>query len=372
MARDDTPIKLRPVDDEKVVAEEVIRIGDALAMNIERLEPVRPDRTDSGEVEHKLLVPKREGAETRTHQPSIESLIGDGQGTPGYFEEGWGAPKSDSGRVPWGWFALLGIGAAGIVAWSVSSLKEGEKNVDVIRVESQAMAVDDARAHGQAIQLIEQIREAVRAFAQADSLEGLLEVARFPERVKPMIESYYKEHPFAAFADVEVVNMQPLTAGSRAEMWMADAVCSDGRSMRVLIEADGVNPARVDWELAVCYQPMPWRKFAERKLRDVSLDFRLIAKPDLLYSHEFSDERIWQCVSLTDSEGEVFMYGYVRRGTVQAELLDSVMRTSTRDSASIIARLRIPEGLTSPRGVLIEEILSGHWFYIEQPKNPLK
>lgn len=372
MARDDTPIKLRPVDDENVVTERVIRIGDGPAINIERLEPVRLDPSDSGEVEHKLLVPNREGVDTRTHQPSIELLIGDGQGTTGYFEEGWGAPKSDRRGVPWGWFALLGIGAAGIMAWAVSSLKEGEVNVDVIRVESQALVDDDALAHRQAVRLIEQIREAVRAFAQADSLQGLLEVSRFPRRVKPMMESYYKEHSFAAFADVEVVNMQPLTAGSRAEMWMADAVCSDGRTMRVLIEADGVNPARVDWELAVCYQPMPWRKFAERKLRDVSLDFRLIAKPDLLHSHEFSDETIWRCVSLTDSEGEVFMYGYVRQGTVQAELLESVMRASTRETASIIARLRIPEGLTSPRGVLIEEILSGHWFYIEEPKDPLK
>jgi len=124
---------------------------------------------------------------------------------------------------------------------------------------------------------------------------------------------------------------------------------------------------RVDWETLVCYQPMKWDDFAAQRPTGTSLDFRVYVERDSFYSHEFADEKLWTCFRLTALDNEEALFGYARSGSEEAQAMLRMINENDGRKASLILRLIIPEGVRSPRGVVIESLLSARWIYIVPP-----
>lgn len=370
MARDDKPLTLRPVDDEDVVeSTPVIRLENPeTEARPKETKPVRlgPQGEDA-HVSRRLALPDKEEIELRTHQPGIEALIEPDAAPAELVEENWGEASARRNPVPWGWFALLGLVIAGGLVWSLSRVEQGGEQLAQTRLETQTVLVDEAMEQAEAARLIERIEGVMRAFFEAKTVETLATMARHPERVTPLMREYYGDGPVYGGSLQAVKTLQPLTLGNRGNFWMASAALSGGKSRNLIIEVLENGEPKIDWETLVCHQPMPWDKFVATRPAGTSMDFRVYVEPDNFYSHEFADPSRWTSYRLTTLNSDETLFGYTAAGSEVAAQLQTLLEQNGGRRTSLILRLIIPDGLLSRRGVVIEEILSVRWLYIDPP-----
>lgn len=303
---------------------------------------------------------------TKSRPPGTEALLTELPEAP-ELESAWGNETVDKRPLPWGWFALLGLLIAGGIGWSIVHVIKADPQLEAIRDEAESTLVREERSVLEARELIEGIQQAIHAFCAASDIEELLRVSRHPERVRPLMEDHYQRHPLEPLGLVEIQALRPLTLGRLGGFWMASAGLEDGNTANFIIQAEEGREARVDWETAVCYQPMAWDDFAETKPQGVLPDFRVYVEPDTLFSHEFADSDQWDCYRLTALHSEASLYGYVRSDSPTAEMMRAWFGQYPGKPASMILCLGFPEGLASPNGVVIDHAKSVRWIYVAPP-----
>jgi hypothetical protein len=148
--------------------------------------------------------------------------------------------------------------------------------------------------------------------------------------------------------------------------WGARIQHKSGKFHTLYLEEGSDGTVKIDWETAVGYQPMPWDDYARQRPAG-DREFRVIARPDTFYSHEFADSDRWLCLRLEAPYSEEILYGYVERDRPLAQLLESHFRRLGGGSSQLILRLNAPAGLNSPRGVRIEDLRSIRWIYLHDP-----
>jgi hypothetical protein len=369
MAREDKPLILRPVDEDAVETVKVVRLENRETESREKdLKPIRLGAVpDDGLTSRRLDLPSREEVELRTHQPGIDLLIEAEAGNPDLLEQTWGEESTVRNPIPWGWFALIGLVIAGAVIWSVTRVEKAENQADQIRVATQTVLVDDEKEVREATQLINRIEQTLGAFFEASTVEALAPLVRHPERVMPLIRSYYTNRSVFSGKLRAIKALQPLTIGNRGNFWIATIGSEDRSNRNLVIEIDESGAPRIDWETYVCHQPMDWDEFANRRPAGESMDFRVYVEQDSFYSHEFADSKRWISIRLTALGGEETLFGYIAADSGEAEVLMNLLQQSGGRPATLILRLLIPEGLVSRRGAVIEKVVSPRWLYIDSP-----
>jgi hypothetical protein len=165
---------------------------------------------------------------------------------------------------------------------------------------------------------------------------------------------------------VKMTEFVQLPIDDRGSFWRARIRTVSGRTVEVYLEEQPDGSVKIGWETLVGYQPMAWDDYIRSRSAG-SLDFRITAQPDTFYSHEFADSNRWVCYRLTAPQGEEVAYGYVERGHPTAVFLENFFRENGGRPAQLILRLNTPAGLNSPRGLVIEEVLSTGWLYFQNP-----
>lgn len=334
-----------------------------VTMEIVRLEPP----VDPSVPAKKLELPDRQETETRSIEPGIETLMDAERAQLEGLEESWGIEADEKKPLPWGWFALFGILIVSVSAWVLRDVLFAQKQIEVIRLETEEiLGMEETSVH-EAMGVVKSIRTAIQRFARADSVEEMAQVVRHPERVRPLMEDYYSRKPFAPLGDVEIEDLNPLTLGKHADYWLVFVRRGAADLMEVIVEVDSDAGARIDWETFVNYQPMDWDDYAIRRPAGTSMDFRVHLTPDTLYSHEFQDSERWECYMLTASDSEEILFGYIEKNSPSAEIIRQWFGRHPNHRASMILRLSIPQGLKSPRGVVIDHARSVRWIYIVSP-----
>ena len=369
MAREDKPLILRPVDED---AEETVRI-----VRLENRETEARDKepkpvrlgavTDYDTTSRRLDLPSREEIELRTHQPGIELLIEPETVNPDLLEQNWGESSSRRNPIPWGWFALIGLIISGAVIWSVTRVEKSDVQADQIRIATQSALVDDEQEEREAGQLIDRIDSQLRDFFAASSIEALARHVRHPDRVVPLMRTYYTNRPVLSVGLKNIKLLQPLTLDKRGNFWMAAVIASDGSSRSLIVEISEDGQPLVDWETFVCYQPMGWDDYVTRRPAGESLDFRVYAELDSFYSHEFADSDQWTSYRLTALDSEETLFGYVAADSPEAQILKNLVGQNAGRRTTLILRLMIPEGLASRRGAVIEKVVNSRWLYMDPP-----
>jgi len=142
---------------------------------------------------------------------------------------------------------------------------------------------------------------------------------------------------------------------------------ASGELRSLLIETDGMGEPRLDWETFVCHQPMPWDEFARNRPQDKPMDFRVYVEADHFFSHEFSDSNQWLSFRLTALDADETLFGYLRTDHEDVQRMLACLRYNQGRKTSLILRLNVPHGLQSPRGVVIEKLMSPRWIYLTSP-----
>lgn len=280
------------------------------------------------------------------------------------IEENWLHDPAKRKPAPWGWFALAGLAAAGGVVWSLSGLRDADKEA----MQERAAATETIRSiesdYQSAEAMVERLSELLAAYCEAETIDDLVPLVRHPQRVRPLMEAYYRDREIQPATLERVVRLEPAVLADRPGFWVAWLI-SGGETINLLMEADEVN-AKIDWETAVCHQPMDWDHFA-RERPVGSHDFRVYVDPDNLHSHEFADSSQWQCFRLTALNSEEFLYGYARKQSELAMNLATILERNHGRQTALLLRLGLPQGLNSPRGLVIERIISPFWMHLDDP-----
>jgi hypothetical protein len=378
MRREEKPVRLRTVDDDAPPAAPVVRLRNretAARGNEEKpvrlgAHPLDPPTTGPGaqaEVSRRLDLPSREELELRTHQPGIEALIENEASNPDALEQNWGDESGARQPIPWGWFVLLGMIIAGALTWSLTRVKEAENQSDLIRIETDTVLVDEQQEEMEATQLIERIENTLKRFFAANSVESQTRMVRHPERVGPLMHAYYAKHPVSPGPLRRIRSLQPLTLDNRADFWMASVELADGSRRELIIEITADQSPLIDWETLVCHQPMAWDEFVHERPAGESMDFRVYVEHDHFFSHEFADANRWACFRLTALDSEETLFGYLAKDSPELPKLAGLLEGGGSTRASVILRLHVPEGLASRRGVVIEQLISPRWIYLDPP-----
>lgn len=370
MARDEKPVRLRPVDEDVEESTPVIRLGNREVRGPQPQIPMLrldPEPRHEPEVSRRLNLPDKEEVELRSFQPGIDVLIEPEKAETEQPEERWGSATENRHPIPWGWFVLIALIIVGAVAWSVFRVNESDSEVAKVRRESENLLVDEEAEEKEATRLVSKIESTIGKFFEVRTPKDLLPFCRHQERVGPMIQEYYRTKPVFTGSVRGIRSLQPLTIANRGNFWAASVLLNPSGMKNLLLEVQGSGEVLVDWETLVCYQPMPWDDFVSKRPAGRSLDFRVYAEPDSFHSHEFSNSDQWDCYRLTALEGEEALFGYVQAGSDNAKRIRSVIQLNGGRRTALIVRLIVPEGLKSRRGVVIEGLVSERWIHVDPP-----
>jgi hypothetical protein len=368
MAREGKPIQLRTIDEGAAEAKPVMRLQnrDTRAAG-QDLKPIRLGVIEKAVTSQRLELPAKDEVELRTHQPGIEVLIEQEVVNPDLLEQNWGEESTRRNPVPWGWFALIGLAIAGAVIWSLTHVEKSDKVAEQLRVKTVTTIVDEETEQREASHLIERIEKSIRGYFDATTADQKSRFIRHPERVTPLMRRYFSERPASAVRIKSINTLQPITLDNRGNFWMGSVILTDARKHSLIIEIDPSGKPLIDWETLVCYQPMTWDEFVTKRPAGTTLDFRVYVEQDNFHSHEFSDSRQWASYRLTALDSEETLFGYASADSPQAKVLQQLIEQNGGRRASLILRLQIPEGLKSRRGVVIEDVLSSRWLYLDSP-----
>lgn len=367
MAREEKRIELKPVPHTEETPESVFRLEKDDAS--QRARPVRSGvPVDTDEVSHRLELPARADFESRTHQPGIEALIETEIAQPDLVEKAWEKDATHHRHIPWGWFVLLALILAGAAIWSLSEVRHADSHADKLRIETTAALNVKAEEDREASQLIDRIDLTIRSFFQDGTVAGRALHVRHPERVRPLMEAYYRDTPIIPQHYLKTKLLQSLTIDRQANYWMAAAEFSDHSSRNLILEILDNGEPKIDWETLVCHQPLKWDDYAVKRPPGSTFDFRVFVEADHFFSHEFANSARWSCFRLTALDSEETLYGYAKVNEETVQQLTQLLSQSKNQKISVILRLTIPEGLQSPRGVVIEKFIAPRWIYADPPQ----
>ena len=359
MAREKKPIELRPVDEVPVEDGEVVRLGsDPTRVRVVPEVVVERPRADA-----RLAVAEET---LRTHEPGVESLV-EAAVVMETQESVWGREREREAPVPWGWFVVLGLVLAGAVVWSLGQVIQGNREVKGEQLQASMYLEDVAALERRLSRSLDVLEQVVRQFCEATSVEEMLPVVRQPERVKPLMEAYYRAHPMVPLGFERQGDFQGTGLGTDTTFWRLRVEVAGGKRMVLIIEQEGEDGYRIDWETAVTYQPMEWDRYVLERPAGTVMDFRVHVMQDVLYSHEYADSGKWRAYRLTTPAGVETLFGYAEKGGEVDRQLMKVLDEQRGRPAAFILRLELPEGLASPRGVTIRKILGSGWIHVEPP-----
>lgn len=353
--------QIRVVDE---VPTEVVRL------DVERVGPLKK----KGGMSEAVLAPEIESTPQENSSeeiPDTENLF-DPEGEWSEFEKG-----ADADLVPMGWFVLLVVGLFCVLGWVIFQTNIGDSGDDLIdvKVANQLVGRDLERSKGADANKNERLaaeihfnkmEKVLTEFLDAESLEEMVKWVRHPERVTPLMESYYARNPIEPLAFKSTKKYHSVSLENIPFIALEVKVKEQEEGVPILIE-DRPGGMLVDWESYVCYLPMDPEDLAKSRPTDL-MELRVYAQRDNFYTYEFSDESEYDCFRLNFRGSEVILYGFVKKGTAleQEFLKFSPLGTDEYRNAAII-KARFLEGSKATRSMLIEGLESTKWAF---PHNP--
>jgi len=369
MSRPSKPFEVRPVDNLHPEPKSVVRLTtgdeDPLA-NAEPTVVLGKGANHKGPISRVKLA-MREDIETRSIEPDIDTLIDPEPTSPETLETAWGDQTKNAKPIAWGWFATLALTMTAGVIWSLHKIEKSGGQKILIEEKAQSIISREEDEEIKAARLIDQMDTLLRSFHNASSVEALLPLVRDPERVRPLMKRHYGGSSVPLIKLRSIRSLTPLTIGSNAKFWAASVNQSDDIVKNILIEVNDDSKPLIDWETYVCYQPMPWDDYVTQRPIDMSLDFRVMAKPDNFFSHEFNSSTKWLCFQLNAPDSNEYLYGYASADSEVAAQLTELINQNGGNQTSMILRLLVPENIQANRAVIIEKLVAKQWLFIDPP-----
>lgn len=349
--------------------EEVVRLG--LEGQEESGEPevarLRPDRANKAErrgvTEHVLLKDLAPAGGAATPE---EFATEEGED----LEEQWEEEKKRRGTGPMGLLVLVGILVLAVWGVAMWGIPKGDARLDRKAEEMAEKLLQQELDMQEAEVLMGRIEDIVRSYLAAATIEEKLQQVRMKERVRPLMENYYRTHPLDPQVFERVIQFQPIGLGSYPFIVLTVRVES-GATIGLLLEDGEDGTVLVDWESQVAYQPMSLAQYVEAKPEE-SMTFRVNVAYDQFYAYEFVDKERYVSLFLSERDEDGFLFGYVERGSaVHAKVVallgpEPVEGRGRRLAAMLLKVGFLPES-RAMRSVLVEKVVAPGWAFVHDP-----
>ncbi|MBK1834189.1 hypothetical protein [Roseibacillus ishigakijimensis] len=285
--------------------------------------------------------------------------------TPPPAEETWATPSpaaekaSSRGLILAGLFVFSLLVVVGFVLLSQReprAAETGEKKFRADRFET--LAADDSPIPGDALlQLtskdIEEAKEAALAFLKVEEIAHLRPLIRDPERVMPLIESYYQDQAYQAYPTAKIEDTGQAQAAKHFASF--SIILPDYHTRPIAVEATE-NGYLVDWESWVGHGERPWKEFMAEKVT-APTRMRVTIQRSTYYNYDFQDERRWRCYELMRTVDEPVLFAYL---PAESELRREL--PGAEDPAqTYVVTIRYPDTPSSDNQVLLSDVIQQGW-----------
>jgi hypothetical protein len=282
-----------------------------------------------------------------------------------------------------GTFSLVALGLFVLIGAAVGGWYLARSQAPVV---AQAVEVEEfPERHFPTMDEGAQAAEAVKAFLAADTIEKKLPFVRFPEKVKPLMDLWYKGRPdrsITASRDELAETLTKYLYVDGAKIIVLTMLVQPEEEYKIYaVEATPTEGLKVDWETAVGWQAMTVEEFVKGK-PTTPQPFRVQVAPGDYYNGHYASEETWCAVNLTyPGNADFNLYGYVERNTPTGDQLMRLLGYSqTRDadgqlkwqlvqaqSAPLILSIAYLREGSDPKQVTIHEVLHEQWFLRDGP-----
>ncbi|MBT8035968.1 MAG: hypothetical protein KJO21_00355 [Verrucomicrobiae bacterium] len=342
----------------------------------EELEPARLEVLDEvpGNMAEDVEILKpvaSEQTKARSFEPDVTGILDQDEGNID-SEALWGGHEKKS--LPMGWFVLGGVAVLGLAGWAVMNVFEAQPSLKGAVDEMREMEVDSIKEMKEVRQTLDLMQDCVLGYLMATSVEEKLPYVRHPDRVKPMMQAFYKgkemtPKSFRGFERIRSIGLE------NQSFVYGQVDLLDGGKYRILLEQLDDGTFRVDWESDVCYLPVAWNEYLE-KSPPAPVVMRVFIKRDNFYAYEFRDEDRFDCYQLTTRDSDDHLFGFVEKDSRVAmdishflkRIEDYAEDTPDPDPEPLMLRLRFPENSHSKKCVWIDTMVAPRWTYVKSPE----
>jgi len=219
--------------------------------------------------------------------------------------------------------------------------------------------------------LLAKAERVLEKFLGAETIDERLQYTWDPDRVRPLMESYYGGEENIAIGYREIAPQRNL---SYSDTLLMTSVLLDDYSIRqVALIYDEDDNLFVDWESFSIYSEMTFDELrAQRPVEPVLLRVELgilrhqspVGPP--YWNYGFREEDNLDNYLLTEPKTNEVLYGYVQRGSAVATELRSVYADRARILVTL--RVRYPEEEGADNQVWIEEVVAPRWVLLDEDR----
>jgi hypothetical protein len=209
----------------------------------------------------------------------------------------------------------------------------------------------------------QKIETAIRGYYEADAIETKLSFVRDPQRVRPLMEKFYRSHPLEHREWRNLGWVLPVEEpGYR--LGYAQAVFADTEPVSLIIEELADGSFRMDWESSVRYGEIGWGEFIQTQPASPTL-FRVIAsKPRHIPAAEVPQGS--EILEIKHPEEDDVIYAYFDRQDPKFHPLLQQLQTGNWKDVPLTLRLCYPGSAgSSGKSVRIADVEGKGWLILQ-------
>ncbi len=206
-----------------------------------------------------------------------------------------------------------------------------------------------------------QIEQSLRGFFEAASMDQQLVYARDPQRVRPLMENYYRNHPHTPLEWKHLGWILPVEEpGYR--LGYAQAVFNNAEPVSLIIEEMDNGTFRVDWESSVRYGDIDWEEFIKTQPSAPKL-FRVIASKPQNIPPE-APPMGSEMLEIKHPDDNDVIYAYFDRKDPKFQPLLQQLQTGNWKDVPLTLRLCFPGPTGSGKNARIAEVEGKGWLIL--------
>jgi hypothetical protein len=211
------------------------------------------------------------------------------------------------------------------------------------------------------------IESTVRGFFEAKEVEQKLAFARDPQRVRPLMEDYYRNHPKKHLVWKGLGWILPVEEpGYR--LGYAQALFTDADPVSIIIEEQKDGSFRIDWESSVRYGEIDWKEFIRTKPESPKL-FRVIASKARHTPPGEAAPQNTEVLEIKHPDGDDTIYAWFDRKDPKFLPLIQQLQSGNWNNVPLTLRLCYPGFSESGRSVKIADVEGKGWLILQGTKS---
>lgn len=226
--------------------------------------------------------------------------------------------------------------------------------------------------------MIERMNKSAASYYGADTIEKKLEFVRHPDRVRPMMERYYKTRELKPLPFKGVSKQVARSIGNRL-FWVvvSDSGNEEIKLPGLMMEQTDDGQFLIDWESQVIYQPSDWDTFVKERSTKPHQFRVLVSFPQYqaFYGYEFADYNKYRAYQVNLLNREDMLWAYALIGSDAEQVINHQLqnkangRPKAQVSVPMILTLSFPENAMSDQCVQIDSLDSAAWLYINDTES---